>query len=149
RVLSNRSSGRMGFAIAAAAWRRGANVHVIAGPVHVDAPPGPSLQRVETAEQMAAAVGDAIAQADVLFMAAAVADFRPVDPVAGKMKKSTAPDTLRLEPAPDVLRVTREQRREGAVIIGFALETGDGRDSARAKLNDKGLDMIVLNSADE
>lgn len=149
RVLSNRSSGRMGFAIAAAAWRRGANVHVIAGPVNVDAPPGPSLQLVETAEQMAAAVGEAVAQADVLFMAAAVADFRPADPVAGKMKKSAAPDTLRLEAAPDVLRVTRDRRRAGALIIGFALETGDGRDNARAKLKDKGLDMIILNSADE
>jgi phosphopantothenoylcysteine decarboxylase / phosphopantothenate---cysteine ligase len=149
RVLSNRSSGRMGFAIAAAAWRRGADVHLIAGPVQMDAPAGPSLQRIETAEQMAAAVGDAVADADVLFMAAAVADFRPANPAEGKMKKNVAPSTLALEPAPDVLRTTRDRRRAGALIIGFALETGDGRDSARAKLRDKGLDLIVLNSADE
>ncbi|HEX2168117.1 MAG TPA: phosphopantothenoylcysteine decarboxylase, partial [Longimicrobiales bacterium] len=98
---------------------------------------------------MGVAVSDAVADADVLFMAAAVADFRPADPVAGKMKKSAAPDTLRLEPAPDILRATRNSRRDGGLTIGFALETGDGRDNARAKLRDKGLDLIVLNSADE
>jgi phosphopantothenoylcysteine decarboxylase / phosphopantothenate---cysteine ligase len=149
RVLSNRSSGRMGFAIAAAAWRRGADVLLISGPAQIDPPAGPDLQRVETADDMAAAVSAAVSDADVLFMAAAVADFRPADPVAGKMKKDVAPDALRLEPAPDVLQVTREHRRDGAVTIGFALETGDGRENARAKLRDKALDLIVLNSADE
>jgi phosphopantothenoylcysteine decarboxylase/phosphopantothenate--cysteine ligase len=149
RVLSNRSSGRMGFAIAAAAWRRGADVLLIAGPAQVDPPHGPELRRVETAEDMAAAVGDAVASADVLFMAAAVADFRPAEPAIGKIRKGEAPASLKLEPAPDVLQTTRERRRAGALIIGFALETGDGRDHARAKLRDKGLDLIVLNSADE
>lgn len=149
RVLSNRSSGRMGFEIAAAAWRRGADVVLIAGPAHVAPPIGPSLQRVETAEDMAAAVGAAVAEADVLFMAAAVADFRPASPATGKLKKQDAPASLPLEPAPDVLRVTRDRRRPGAVIVGFALETGDGRENARGKLRDKGLDLIVLNSADE
>lgn len=149
RVLSNRSSGRMGFEIAAAAWRRGADVVLIAGPAHVAPPVGPSLQRVETADDMASAVGDAVAEADVLFMAAAVADFRPASRTAGKMKKKDAPAALPLEPAPDVLRVTRDRRRPGAVIVGFALETGDGRANARDKLRDKGLDLIVLNSADE
>jgi phosphopantothenoylcysteine decarboxylase/phosphopantothenate--cysteine ligase len=149
RVLSNRSSGRMGFAIAAAAWRRGADVLLIAGPAQVDPPHGPELRRVETAEDMAAAVGDAVASADVLFMAAAVADFRPAEPATGKIRKGEAPASLKLEPAPDVLQTTRERRRAGALIIGFALETGDGRDHARAKLRDKGLDLIVLNSADE
>jgi phosphopantothenoylcysteine decarboxylase/phosphopantothenate--cysteine ligase len=98
---------------------------------------------------MAAAVGDAVASADVLFMAAAVADFRPAEPATGKIRKGEAPASLKLEPAPDVLQTTRERRRAGALIIGFALETGDGRDHARAKLRDKGLDLIVLNSADE
>jgi phosphopantothenoylcysteine decarboxylase/phosphopantothenate--cysteine ligase len=149
RVLSNRSSGRMGFAIAAAAWRRGADVLLIAGPAQVDPPHGPELRRVETAEDMAAAVGDAVASADVLFMAAAVADFRPAEPATGKIRKGEAPASLKLEPAPDVLQTTRDRRRAGALIIGFALETGDGRDHARAKLRDKGLDLIVLNSADE
>lgn len=149
RVLSNRSSGRMGYAIAAAAWRRGADVLLISGPAQVAPPPGPAFQRVETADDMAAAVGDAVGSADVLFMAAAVADFRPAQPVAGKIRKGDSPDTLLLEHAPDVLRVTRERRRTGARIIGFALETGDGRDNAREKLRSKGLDLIVLNHADE
>ncbi|MGH7446157.1 MAG: phosphopantothenoylcysteine decarboxylase [Longimicrobiales bacterium] len=98
---------------------------------------------------MAAAVGDAMADADVLFMAAAVADFRPAHPIAGKLKRSAAPDSLQLEPAPDVLRATRTRRRPGSLIIGFALETGDGREQARMKLREKRLDLIVLNSADE
>lgn len=149
RVLSNRSSGKMGFAIAAAVWRRGAEVVLIAGPTQLPAPTGVDLVRIESADDMAAAVGNAVTQADVLFMAAAVADFRPANPASGKMKKDAAPDALPLEPAPDVLRVTRDRRRSGAVIVGFALETGDGRESARSKLRDKGLDLIVLNPADQ
>lgn len=149
RVLTNRSSGRMGFAIAAAAWRRGADVTLIAGPTSVPPPVGPALVRVETAEQMLAAVRDAVPDADVLVMAAAVADFRPANPSAVKVKKSERPDALALEPAPDVLRSTIDVRRPGAVIVGFALETGDGRENARGKLRDKALDMIVLNSAGE
>jgi phosphopantothenoylcysteine decarboxylase/phosphopantothenate--cysteine ligase len=149
RVLSNRSSGRMGFALAAAAWRRGADVLVIAGPTSAAPPAGPLVTRIETADEMAHAVGDALASADVLIMAAAVADFRVASPAATKMKKGSAPDSLPLEPAPDVLRTTRERRREDAVIVGFALETGDGREHARTKLREKGLHMIVLNSASE
>jgi phosphopantothenoylcysteine decarboxylase / phosphopantothenate---cysteine ligase len=139
----------MGFALAAAAWRRGADVLLIAGPASVPAPPGPYLTRVETAEEMATAVGGALAAADVLIMAAAVADFRPADPASTKLKKSAAPDALALEPAPDVLQTTRDRRRTGAVIVGFALETENGIENARLKLRDKGLDMIVLNSAAE
>jgi len=149
RVLSNRSSGRMGFAIAAAAWRRGANVTLIAGPTSVDPPIGPSIVRVESASDMAAAVSDALPAADVLFMAAAVADFRPSAPDTAKIKKHNAPQSLALEAAPDVLQETRGLRAAHAVIVGFALETGDGRDYARTKLREKGLDLIVLNSASE
>jgi phosphopantothenoylcysteine decarboxylase / phosphopantothenate---cysteine ligase len=148
RVLTNRSSGRMGFAVAAAAWRRGADVTLIAGPASVPPPVGPALHTVETAEEMRAAVERHLPSADVLIMAAAVADFRPIR-VEGKMKKSAAPSSLPLEPAPDVLRSTMAVRREGAVIVGFALEAGDGRDHARAKLQEKALDFIVLNSATE
>jgi phosphopantothenoylcysteine decarboxylase / phosphopantothenate---cysteine ligase len=149
RVLTNRSSGRMGFALAAAAWRLGADVTLIAGPTSATPPVGPALVRIETAEQMLVAVRDALPEADVLIMAAAVADFRPADPTSHKLKKSSAPAALPLEPAPDVLRESRDARRPGAVVVGFALETGDGVANARAKLRDKGLDMIVLNSADE
>ena len=149
RVLSNRSSGRMGYAIAAAAWRRGADVLLISGPVQIEAPAGPTLHRIETADDMAAAVAGAVGDADVLIMAAAVADFRPAQPAPGKLKKASAPAALALEPAPDVLLATRRHRRDGSIIVGFALESGDGRASARAKLRDKGLDLIVLNSMDE
>src|SRR5688572_29583853 len=149
RVLSNRSSGRMGFSIAAAAWRRGADVVLVAGPTNVAPPHGPTLQRIETAEQMADAVRASIRDADVLFMAAAVADFRPARPAAGKIKKHNAPDSLALEPAPDVLRATQDARGDDTVIVGFALETDDGIDNARKKLHEKALDMIVLNSAAE
>lgn len=149
RVLTNRSSGRMGYALAAAAWRRGAEVLLIAGPSDVSPPPAVPLQRVETAAQMVEAVAAALPQADILIMAAAVADFRPAHPVAGKVPKSEAPASLPLEPAPDVLLSTRAVRRPGIVAVGFALETGDGRDKARQKLLAKGLDLVVLNAADE
>lgn len=149
RVLSNRSSGRMGYALAAAAWRRGADVVLISGPTQLDAPPGPRLRRVETAAEMAGAVADELPAADVLLMAAAVADFRPAGTVAGKIRRNERFESLQLEPAPDVLVSTRAARREGALIVGFALETGDGRESALAKLRSKGLDLIVLNPADQ
>jgi phosphopantothenoylcysteine decarboxylase / phosphopantothenate---cysteine ligase len=148
RVLTNRSSGRMGFAIAAAAWRRGADVTLIAGPSAVPPPVGPALIRVETAVDMLAAVREQLPAADVLVMAAAVADFRPV-PAAGKLKKAATPASLPLELAPDVLLETIDDRRAGTLIVGFALETGDGRDYARGKLREKQLDLIVLNRADE
>lgn len=149
RVLSNRSSGRMGFAIAAAAWRRGADVTIIAGPTSVDPPVGPKLVRIESADDMANAVRSQLPDSDVLFMAAAVADFRPASPDAGKIKKQNAPHALSLEAAPDVLRETRALRAAHAVIVGFALESGDGREYAHNKLREKGLDLIVLNSASE
>jgi phosphopantothenoylcysteine decarboxylase/phosphopantothenate--cysteine ligase len=149
RVLSNRSSGRMGLALAAAAWRRGADVVLVTGPTQLPLPVGPRVLRVQTADEMAHAVGDELQHASVLLMAAAVADFRPAQTVAGKIKKDARPAALELEPAPDILSVTRSRRRGDAVIVGFALETGDGREPARAKLRDKGLDLIVLNPADE
>ena len=147
RVLSNRSSGRMGYAIAQAAWRRGADVHLISGPTLLDPPIGPEITRIETAAEMEAAVREAIASADALVMTAAVADFRPASPASVKIKKAQAPDTIELEPAPDILRATLDARPEGMVAVGFALETHEARKNARAKLTSKGLDLIVLNEA--
>jgi len=147
RFLSNRSSGRMGYAIAAAAWRRGAHVILITGPSALDAPTGVEVVRVETAEQMAEAVRAALPRADVLIMAAAVADFRPVGPAERKIKRKEAPEAIALEPAPDVLSVTRDARPAGLVTVGFALETHDALANARAKLESKALDLIVLNDA--
>ncbi|HEX7090632.1 MAG TPA: phosphopantothenoylcysteine decarboxylase, partial [Longimicrobiales bacterium] len=145
RVLSNRSSGRMGFALARAAWRRGAEVVLISGPTQLEPPPGPRVVRVETAAEMAAAVGEALADAAALIMAAAPADFRPARPAERKIKKERAPDAIALEAAPDILMTTRSARPAGLVVVGFALETDDARANARRKLEAKALDLIVLN----
>jgi phosphopantothenoylcysteine decarboxylase/phosphopantothenate--cysteine ligase len=147
RVLSNRSSGKMGFALAQAAWRRGAEVLLIAGPTLLEPPPGPELRRVETAAEMELAVREALPGAAALIMSAAVADFRPKAPATQKIKKAQAPSSIELEPAPDVLRATREARPPGLVTVGFALETGDAEAQARLKLESKDLDLIVLNEA--
>jgi phosphopantothenoylcysteine decarboxylase / phosphopantothenate---cysteine ligase len=148
RVLTNRSSGRMGFAVAAAAWRRGADVTLIAGPTELPPPAGPRLVRVESAEEMATAVRAALPAAELFVMVAAVADFRPAEPAMQKIKKRDAPAGIALEPAPDVLSATRDARADGVVTVGFALETTDGRVHAREKLAAKALDLIVLNPGD-
>jgi phosphopantothenoylcysteine decarboxylase / phosphopantothenate---cysteine ligase len=149
RVLSNRSSGRMGYALAESCWRRGAEVTLISGPVELAPPVGPTLVRVESTAEMAAAVRDALAGSAALIMAAAPADFRAASPAAQKIRRNGAPDTLALAPAVDILRETRAARPDHLVAVGFALETGDGVESARRKLAAKQLDLIVLNRADE
>lgn len=149
RVLSNRSSGRMGYAIASAAWRRGAQVTLITGPTELVPPTGVGVQQIETAQQMLEAVRSSIQNADALVMAAAVADFRPAAPAANKMKKAQGAAALELEPAPDVLKQTLNDRPRNLRVIGFALETDDHLDNAQKKLEDKGLDLIVLNRADQ
>jgi phosphopantothenoylcysteine decarboxylase / phosphopantothenate---cysteine ligase len=149
RYVSNRSSGRMGVAIASAAWRRGARVTLIAGPLSVGTPTGAEIVGVETTEQMAAAVGENLGDADVLIMAAAPADFRSAEPSGEKIKKASRPDSIRLESTVDILKTTRDRRRAGSVIVGFALETQDLEESARSKLRDKGLDLVIANSATE
>lgn len=149
RFISNHSSGRMGVAIAAAAWRRGAEVTLIHGPLAVSVPRGVQAVPVESTDQMCRAVAGAIPTADALVMAAAPADFRPRDPEPLKVRKSEAPAALELEPTPDILLSTRPLRPAGLVTVGFALETGDPRASAREKMVRKGLDMIVANDATE
>lgn len=149
RYLSNHSSGKMGMAIASAAWRRGAEVVVVAGPGSVAPPPGACVVRVETTEQMRDAVAREIADADALIMAAAPADFRAAEPATTKIKKRSAPRSLALAPTPDILASTEDARREGMVVVGFALETGDLVENARAKLDAKRLDLVVANDAGE
>ena len=149
RFLSNRSSGKMGVAIAAAAWRRGATVTLVAGPMDTTAPTGVSVVRVETTAQMADAVRAGLATADALVMAAAPADFAPTSPAEHKLKKSTAPRSLALMPTPDILTATRSARRAGAVIVGFALETEMLLQHAGEKLAAKELDLVVANDATE
>ena len=149
RFLSNRSSGKMGVAIAAAAWRRGANVVLIAGPLEVPDPVGPSMVRVETTDQMAEAVRQALPGAHALVMAAAPADFRAADPATTKIKKSGGPASIALAATTDILACTVRHRPPGLVTVGFALETDHLIESARGKLADKHLDLIVANSARE
>ena len=148
RVLSNRSSGRMGYAIAAEAWRRGAHVTLISGPAFIEPPHGPELVHVESAEDMRSAVREAVRSADVLVMSAAVADFRPSAPSQKKIKKEAGAHPIELEAAPDILKTTLKDRRAGMIAVGFALETDDARANASRKLKDKKLDLIVLNEPD-
>jgi phosphopantothenoylcysteine decarboxylase/phosphopantothenate--cysteine ligase len=149
RFISNHSSGKMGVALAAAAWRRGASVDLVAGPLSVAPPPGVIVQSVESTEDMAAAVGRLLPQADILVMAAAPADFRPASPAGSKIKKTQSPEPITLSSTPDILLATKGARRPGAVVVGFALETNDAVASGRKKLEAKDLDMIVVNDATE
>ena len=150
RYVGNRSSGRMGYELAAAAWRRGAEVVLVSGPSAFPPPVGVELRRVETAEQMLDAVREALPRADALVMAAAVADFRPSAAAEEKIKKeSGAVPQIVLEATADVLKATRGLRPPGAVVVGFALETADAVENGRRKLEAKGLDLLVVNDARE
>ncbi|MBU0517453.1 bifunctional phosphopantothenoylcysteine decarboxylase/phosphopantothenate--cysteine ligase CoaBC [bacterium] len=146
RVISNLSSGRMGFTIAEEARKRGARVHLISGPVRLFDPPGITSRCVNSTQEMLDAVKSAFSESDALIMAAAPGDFRRADPSASKLKKSASGGnlTIELEPTPDILKsVSRDKKNKR--IIGFALETDAGLENARRKLTEKGLDLIVLN----
>jgi phosphopantothenoylcysteine decarboxylase/phosphopantothenate--cysteine ligase len=144
RTITNRSSGKMGYALAAAASRRGAHVTLISGPTRMAPPPGVAVVWVETAEDMRRAVLDHVEKATVLIMAAAVADFRPKAAHASKIKKRGAPVTLELVPTEDILGAV--VRRGGApFIVGFAAETDHVVEHASEKLKAKHLDVIVAN----
>jgi phosphopantothenoylcysteine decarboxylase/phosphopantothenate--cysteine ligase len=144
RFVGNRSSGRMGFAIAAEASGRGARVFLVAGPTQLPDPPGVEVVRVETAEQMREAVLARIEEADAVVKAAAVADFRPARPAAGKLKKQAGPPDLHLEPTADILRELGDRKGE-RVLVGFAAETEDLEEAGRKKLVEKNLDVVVVN----
>lgn len=146
RVLTNRSSGRMGVAIAEEARDRGADVTLVAGVMSVPAPDGVRVISATTAEAMHAEVLTRMATADILIMAAAVADFRPRRPAATKIKKRDGLSAIELEPTVDILKAVSARRRPGQMLIGFALETHDGLAGAADKLKSKGLDLIVLNN---
>ena len=147
RVVTNRSSGKMGYRVAEAAWERGAEVLLIAGPVALEDPVGVTVRRVETTQEMEDAVRAALPDADVLIMAAAPADFRPSSPSKGKRPRVDGALAVPMEPTGDVLNATRELRKSGSMIVGFALETGDALAKGLAKLERKGLDLIVVNDA--
>jgi phosphopantothenoylcysteine decarboxylase / phosphopantothenate---cysteine ligase len=145
RFLSNRSSGRMGYALAEAAHKRGADVVVIAGVTSVEPPSGVNVITALSAEEMREAVMREISQATVFIAAAAVADYRPATRAPVKLKKSGESVTLTLEPTPDILGEVAANRRNGLLVVGFAAETDDLIKHARTKLERKGLDAIVAN----
>ncbi|MEO8435740.1 MAG: bifunctional phosphopantothenoylcysteine decarboxylase/phosphopantothenate--cysteine ligase CoaBC [Pyrinomonadaceae bacterium] len=145
RFISNRSSGRMGFALAEAAASRGAEVVVVAGATSVVAPADARLIKVESAEDMRIAVMKELGAATVFIGAAAVSDYRPKTRSTEKIKKSDQAMTIELEPAPDILDEVSRKRSPDQLIIGFAAETSDLLPNAQAKLAGKNLDAIVAN----
>jgi phosphopantothenoylcysteine decarboxylase/phosphopantothenate--cysteine ligase len=149
RFISNHSSGKMGIAIARAAWRRGADVTLIVGHVDVPLPPEIETLKAETVKAMSRSVGEALPTADVLIMAAAPADFRPAAEAKEKIKKGRGTPKIQLERTDDILKSTISKRKKKSVIVGFALETSDGIRNAREKLKAKDLDLVVLNHANE
>jgi len=149
RVLTNRSSGRMGMALAEAARDRGADVTLVAGATSVDAPDRVKLLRVSTAAEMERALLAESSAADVVLMAAAVSDYRPARSSREKIARTSEPLTLALEPNADILAQIGRARRPGQVLVGFALETAHDVERARAKLVAKGVDLVVLNSAED
>jgi phosphopantothenoylcysteine decarboxylase/phosphopantothenate--cysteine ligase len=145
RFIGNRSSGRMGIALAAAAAKRGAEVTLVAANVSLPSPPGVRRLDVETAVQLADVAGEEFARTHVLLMAAAPADFRAAAPAEGKLQRSGSLE-LSLEPTEDILAALASRRAEGQTVVGFAAEHGgDAVERARGKLQRKGADMIVLN----
>ncbi len=147
RVVTNRSSGKMGYRLAEAAWERGAEVVLVSGPVNLAAPVGVRLRSVETTADLEQAVAAELPQADVLIMAAAPADYRPSRPSDAKHPRTDGALAIPMEPTADILRATIAVRKRGSVIVGFALETGDAIHKARTKLEGKALDLIVVNDA--
>ena len=148
RYMTNRSSGKQGHALAAAAARRGAAVTLVtASTLALPADVVPTVRRidVETAAQMERAVGDVSADADVIVMAAAVADFRPKEPAGTKLSRGDGVPEVVLEPTPDILAGLAARRRPGQVLVGFAAETHDVVERGKRKLERKGVDLLVVN----
>ena len=148
RFIGNRSSGKMGFAVAAEAARRGAVVDLVSGPSHLPDPPGVAVHRVETALEMREALRPLADKAEVIVKAAAVADFRPASRAAQKIKKDSGDfAVVRLDRNPDILAELGEHK-DGRILVGFAAETDLAEEHGRDKLHRKGLDLIVVNRVD-
>ena len=149
RFISNRSSGKMGFAVAASARRRGASVVLVAGPTAVEPPPGVEYVSVTTAAEMREAVMSREPWASVVVMTAAVADYRAANPARQKIKKRDGTLALTLEQTSDILAEVGARRRVDRLLVGFAAETEHGIEHARRKLREKQLDLIVLNDVSQ
>ena len=146
RFLTNRSSGKMGYALAEAAIRRGARVMLVSGPTDLAIPEGADWVPVRATEEMRNAVREHAAEANVVIMAAAVSDYRPAAAHSQKLKRGDERLTLELEPTPDILaELGRAPSQKGRILVGFAAETNDIAENARAKLARKNVDMIVAN----
>ena len=148
RFIGNRSSGKMGFALANAAAQRGAHVTLVTGPVYLETPRNVTRVNVESAEQMYGAVTARAQTSDAVLMAAAVADFRPQAPANNKIKKEAGKKqvSLALTETQDILLALGQKKKKGTLLVGFALETQDELRNAQEKLKKKNLDLIVLNS---
>jgi phosphopantothenoylcysteine decarboxylase/phosphopantothenate--cysteine ligase len=144
RYISNRSSGKMGYAIASAAAERGARVILISGPVHVPAPRGAEVIPVKTAREMRTVVMEHMTDASIIVKAAAVADYHRSDPPKQKIKKTAARWSLELDPTPDIL-AELGRKKDDRLLVGFAAETGNLIEEARRKLESKNCDMVVAN----
>jgi phosphopantothenoylcysteine decarboxylase/phosphopantothenate--cysteine ligase len=152
RFLTNRSSGKMGYALAEAAIRRGARVILVSGPTDLTVPEGADWVPVRTTEDMRVAVRERATEAGIVIMAAAVSDYRPVTVPAQKLKRGDGELRLELEPTPDILAELGHDVSGGTeerVLVGFAAETGNLAENARGKLARKGADMIVANDVTE
>jgi phosphopantothenoylcysteine decarboxylase/phosphopantothenate--cysteine ligase len=145
RYVTNRSSGRMGYAMAEAARRRGAKVILVSGPTQLDPPPVAVLESVRTTEEMGQAVSKHLAEADVVIKSAAVVDFRPAAPEPQKIKRGKERLTLELEPTADLLKEITSNANGRRVVVGFAAETEKVVENARSKLQAKKLDLVVAN----
>ncbi len=146
RYISNHSSGKMGFAIAADAARRGARVDLVSGPVDRKEAQGINRIDVASAAEMAEACKKLMVDVDLVIMSAAVADHRPVSPSQSKLKKEKFTGSIELEPTEDILQTIGRNKREGQYVVGFALETDDEYGNALKKLQQKNLDLLILNS---
>jgi phosphopantothenoylcysteine decarboxylase/phosphopantothenate--cysteine ligase len=144
RYITNRSSGKMGYAVAEAAARRGARVILVSGPVNLETPPGVERVDVRTAEQMYRVVTQKFPDSSIAIFAAAVADYRPVETAGEKIKRNKEPLSLMLEPTPDIL-ASVAGRKGQAIVVGFAAETQNVAENARKKLVAKNADLIVAN----
>jgi phosphopantothenoylcysteine decarboxylase/phosphopantothenate--cysteine ligase len=147
RYISNRSSGRMGYALATAGIDMGAELTLISGPVELSPVASCRIVRTETAAEMLAAVERELPGQDMLIMAAAVGDFQPAEPAQQKIRRSKEPTPVKLKPTPDILKTVREGF--GGKVVAFALQEGEDREPARNKLREKGANYVVVNRYDE
>jgi len=146
RFVSNSSSGRMGYAIARAAKRRGAEVVLISGPTHLCCPPGVTTVKAATAQELYDACAGYYPQSTIVVMSAAVADYRPVKSFPHKVKKEAGSLSVDMERTADVLKHMGKRKKKGQFLVGFALETENMEANARKKLDEKNLDLVVANS---